>query len=478
MKKKVLKISLFVLFILLGLSYTYSILSLKMQPGLPNMYKLEKNSVDVMFYGSSHCNYTVNNAILWRDYGIASYDMVGGGQNLGSTYYYMEETLKTQRPAVMAVELVFTSWRRTGLEDGGNIYRNTINMRWSKTFFENLNYAMELAEGSEEVKQAIALKYPVMHTRYSDITEQDFEQDAYLKGGYNPSWTKDKYEESEVKKFMSDEIGELRPDDKMYLEKMIELTEEHDIELLFFISPYVLREGDAQYFNAAEKFAKENNIPFLNFNKMYDEIDFDFSEDMRKEKHAGSHMNNFGSQKVTNYLGEYILKNYNLPNLWKNDGKEYFDAITQYWNHMEENYETARLGEAKEYMENLAALTEESKGYTIAIALDRSCSGNEELCQQLERLGIAEEEIGIGGAWMVSDGETEFWSQGKGDFLHYKEMGSHNLALQSQNGAWSAVFDREGYGKLADFMNIIVYDEITEKIVDKIGIDSMGNLVR
>lgn len=149
MGKKFLKITLFICLLIGGLSYTYSVLSLKMQPGLPNMYKLEKNSVDVMFYGSSHCNYTINNAILWKDYGIASYDMVGGGQNLGSTYYYMEETLKTQKPALMAVELVFTSWRRTGLEDGGNIYRNTINMHWSKTFFENLNYAVDLAEGSE-----------------------------------------------------------------------------------------------------------------------------------------------------------------------------------------------------------------------------------------------------------------------------------------------------------------------------------------
>ena len=64
MKKNLLKIGLFTCLLWLGMSYTYSVLSLKMQPGLPNFYKLEKNSVDVMFYGSSHCNYTVNNAIL------------------------------------------------------------------------------------------------------------------------------------------------------------------------------------------------------------------------------------------------------------------------------------------------------------------------------------------------------------------------------------------------------------------------------
>lgn len=478
MKKNILKISLFVGLLCLGMSYTYSVLSLKMQPGLPNMYKLEKNSVDVMFYGSSHCNYTVNNAILWKDYGIASYDMVGGGQNLGSTYYYMEESLKFQKPAVMAVELVFTSWRRTGLEDGGNIYRNTINMHWSKTFFENLDYAMELAEGSQEIKQAIALKYPVMHTRYSDLTEGDFERDGYLRGGYNPSWTKDSYKDSEVKEFMSDEVGELRQDDKKYLEKMVKLAKDNGIELLFFISPYVLREGDAQCFHAAEKFAEENNIPFINFNNMYDEIGFDFSSDMRKEKHAGSHMNNFGSAKVTNYLGKYILENYELPNLWKNGGREYYDAVADYWTHMEENYETAHMEHAGEYLENIVELLKGSEGYTVVMVLDKTYPVDEGLCSKLGTLGISEEEIVAGGAWMVSDGEKEFFAQEGSDFLHYKEIGSHNLALQGQNGLWSVILDREGSGKIADGINIMIYDKVTESLVDKAAISSDGKVVR
>lgn len=478
MGKKFLKITLFICLLIGGLSYTYSVLSLKMQPGLPNMYKLEKNSVDVMFYGSSHCNYTINNAILWKDYGIASYDMVGGGQNLGSTYYYMEETLKTQKPALMAVDLVFTSWRRTGLEDGGNIYRNTINMHWSKTFFENLNYAVDLAEGSEEIKEAIALKYPVTHTRYSDLTEADFERDGYLRGGYNPSWTKDHYKESEVKKFMSDEIGELREDDKMYLEKMIDLTDKNDIELIFFISPYVLREGDAPYFNAAEQFAEEHNIPFLNFNKMYDQIGFDFDNDMRAEKHAGSHMNNFGSAKVTNYFGEYITENYTLPNLWKNGGQEYFDAVAQYWEHMEQNYEISRLNNTNEYLEYMITLMQNHKGYMVMVAVDGAGFNDEELSASLKKIGIGQEELGTGGHWIFLDGEAQFSSQGKDDFLYYKELENHKFALQGINGNWNFMLDKEKSGKITDGLNIFVYDQITEKIVDKIGIDSTGKIVR
>lgn len=478
MKKNLLKIGLFTCLLWLGMSYTYSVLSLKMQPGLPNFYKLEKNSVDVMFYGSSHCNYTVNNAILWKDYGIASYDMVGGGQNLGSTYYYMEESLKSQSPEIMAVELVFTSWRRTGLEDGGNIYRNTINMHWSKTFFENLDYAMELAEGSQEIKRAIALKYPVMHTRYSDITEGDFERDGYLKGGYNPSWTRDSYKDSEVNAFVSDKVGELRPDDKKYLEKMVKLAKKNEIELLFFISPYVLREGDAEYFNAAEVFAEDNNVPFLNFNKMYDDIGFDFSSDMRKEKHAGSHMNNFGSAKVTNYLGKYIVENYDLPNFWENSGKEYYDAVAAYWAHMEDNYEVGHITNGDEYIENMIELLKESKGYTAAIALDKTYPIDGNLHSKLGTLGILEEEIATGGIWMVSEGEKEFFAQEGSDFIYYKELGSHNFALQGQTGAWTIILDGEGNSKIEDRINIVVYDEVTEQMVDKVGINKDGKVVR
>ena len=40
------------------------------------------------------------------------------------------------------------------------------------------------------------------------------------------------------------------------------------------------------------------------------------------------------------------------------------------------------------------------------------------------------------------------------------------------------MLDKEKSGKITDGLNIFVYDQITEKIVDKIGIDSTGKIVR
>ncbi len=62
--------------------------------------------------------------------------------------------------------------------------------------------------------------------------------------------------------------------------------------------------------------------------------------------------------------------------------------------------------------------------------------------------------------------------------MYYKELENHKFALQGINGNWNFMLDKEKSGKITDGLNIFVYDQITEKIVDKIGIDSTGKIVR
>ena len=48
---------------------------------------------------------------------------------------------------------------------------------------------------------------------------------------------------------------------------------------------------------------KENNIDFINFNSMYDELGIDFKSDFIDE---GKHLNFMGAHKVSDYLSDYI----------------------------------------------------------------------------------------------------------------------------------------------------------------------------
>ncbi|MDD6581027.1 MAG: hypothetical protein PUE89_09005, partial [Lachnospiraceae bacterium] len=47
----------------------------------------------------------------------------------------------------------------------------------------------------------------------------------------------------------------------------------------------------------------------IDFNKMYDELSIDFSTDMAEKVH----LNFSGTKKLTEYLGNYIVNNYDIP---------------------------------------------------------------------------------------------------------------------------------------------------------------------
>ncbi len=72
--------------------------------------------------------------------------------------------------------------------------------------------------------------------------------------------------------------------------------------MVLFASPYVVSEEEQMRINAVGEIARENGIPFINFNCLYQETGIDFSCDFRDS----SHVNNAGAQKVTEYLAQYI----------------------------------------------------------------------------------------------------------------------------------------------------------------------------
>ena len=56
-------------------------------------------------------------------------------------------------------------------------------------------------------------------------------------------------------------------------------------------------------------YAKENGIPFLDFNVDQYGTGFDWHTDSRD---GGNHLNYSGALKMTKYLGEYLSQNYNF----------------------------------------------------------------------------------------------------------------------------------------------------------------------
>lgn len=287
----------------------YRIFYWKETEGISGFYRLKENSCDVLFLGSSHSYCSVDPKLLADEYGIASYNMGDSGQNIGTTYYYLEEALKTQTPKVVMVEMLYLRDSEDGLENG-NLFRNTLGMKWSLNSLKNIRYAVNLTGEADkfELMLDIFLKFPVFHSRYKELTEADFREDTDRPMGFYGTEITEAFEMPEAVRMEDAEA--LKPEQIYWMDRMNSLSKERGFSLVFFIAPYILNEGEMRSFNGMELIASERGIPFINFNKLetVNRLGLDYSVDFRDV----SHVNSKGAEKVTKYIGEYLASVYGL----------------------------------------------------------------------------------------------------------------------------------------------------------------------
>lgn len=91
--------------------------------------------------------------------------------------------------------------------------------------------------------------------------------------------------------------------------------------------------------NQINQICVENNIKFIDFNLMLDEIGFDSVRDYRDK---GNHLNYYGAMKVTKYLGKFISENFNLENHMNQEGYEKWYESYQIYLKEEAKYKNKR----------------------------------------------------------------------------------------------------------------------------------------
>ena len=102
---------------------------------------------------------------------------------------------------------------------------------------------------------------------------------------------------------------------KKYIVGIVKLCKDNNVELIFTELPSATS-WNLSKSEVISKYAKENNIKFIDLNK--EEIEgFDWKTDTCD---GGDHLNVFGAEKVTRYLGKYLTSNYQFIN-HKNDTK-------------------------------------------------------------------------------------------------------------------------------------------------------------
>lgn len=348
-----------------------------------HFYETEDNIIDVIFYGSSHCYCTVNQAVLWENTGIAGFNFATGCSHLGNTYYYMKESLKTQHPKVMAVEVFYATEAKYG--NVGNVYRNVLDMNWSGEYVDNAEYTKRSSDVPVASLAEMLLKTPVIHTRYRDLSESDFrDKRLYGRGNYI-FWEVN--EDAEIPEACDIKaVGELTEETTYWLDKIVELADNEKIDLVFWVSPYLLKEDEAKIFNAVEEYSRRKGVEFINFNHIYEEIGFDYTTDMIDR----GHVNVSGSDKVTGWLGSYLQDKYNLPSHKQEEKYYLWELNAEAWRHKVRNHEIQETQNLEELFNAVPRY-----GYTVVMMTaeenaERLCGkyGNYEIGMEPSYSGI------------------------------------------------------------------------------------------
>lgn len=457
------------------------VLQLKSADGCYVMQMFEKQEtdmIDVVFIGSSHIYTDVNPAVLWEEYGIAAYDLSASNQPLWNSYYYMKEAIETQSPKLIVVDLYRATETRDVIDDA-RIAMNTLGMAQGQNRSDNIKASIE----KEEDALDYILGYPVYHTRYESLSEEDFrayngDPNGGNYKGFNENCISITAFESFADMSGVEEKLELTKKNKEYLIAMMELAEETDTELLFIVAPYQgILPSDKMIYNSVEELVRDYGASFVDFNERYNEIGLDPMTDCAE----WSHLNYTGSEKFSRYLGDYILNRYSIDDHRGNEMYASWDKNAEHYHRIAYYYQVRNTADMEEYLKLLL----NGDGYTVCISLDGLYDyGEIGILDILEELGV---QMGDEGIIVVKDGKVLYSEDVKAeqDYHYHMDWGTMTLVIDgvlgedydTVTGETTPIVEKTyklngiGGDVATHGVNVLSYDEYTDRY-DSVGFDS------
>lgn len=264
---------------------------------------------DVLFVGDCECYENFSPVTLWEEYGIPSYIRGSAQQLIWQSYYLLEDALRYETPKVVIFNVLSMKY---GTPQNEAYNRMSIEgMRWSSSKVNNIKASMT------EDESFLSYVFPLLryHSRWSEITSDDFRY--YF--GAKPNFFAGYYLRADVKPAENVPTGRPLTDYAFsdtcwhYLDEMRDICRESGCKLLLIkapsLYPYWYDEWDAQI----AAYAQKNDLPYLNFlsGDLLADTGIDYYHDTYD---AGLHMNVYGAEKLSRWLGQYLIDNYGLLN--------------------------------------------------------------------------------------------------------------------------------------------------------------------
>lgn len=293
-------------------------------------YAQDKNH-DVIFVGDCEICTAFSPPYLWEKYGINSYVRGSVQQTVWQSYYFLEEMLQEENPKVVIFNVAAMKYE----ESPDKAYtRMTLDaMRWSQYKVKSVIRSL-----SEE-EHFIEYLFPILfyHDRWRSFTNEDFsgfqENERISFNGYLMFTQIKPYQEQVGKRNVKTEP--LSSGAYEYLDKIRELCKDRNIELILVKGPGIVPAWYSWWDCEMEVYAEKYDLLYINMLDRIEELGIDYSSDTFS---GGRHMNVFGAEKVSDYIGKLLVEEYQIPDrrgeweleqYWKDELEQYYKQKTE-----------------------------------------------------------------------------------------------------------------------------------------------------
>lgn len=441
-------------------------------------YEMEEDTVEVLFMGSSHTATFFIPQELYNNYGITSYNLASGQQDFLSTYYWIKEALRYQQPKVIVIEtcMLFPYDTTQALNvPEANTRKAFDYMRWSPVKMQAIRDICRIDENQSLLSYYLPnIRY---HLRWKELNENDFTLHEILSDGhyelkgYIP--LSDMYTVSgePFDANSTDEVGEMVPVMKEYMDKIVALCKEKGIYLILTTNPTTTH--SVQKYNTLSAYAQENDILFLDFNErsLYEALGYNYETDNADYVHG----NIDGAIKITNYMGQVLQERYDVG-YWEYEQWE----ETRGW--YEDTKKDCALRYITDFGEYLGELGDER--YTVFITVKGGVDGNlsDEVMDKINLLGLERdfwENSYDSYCAVISGGRVE---EKIGETLYHSGLIRELRTSYEITGAGinsgnycSVKIDGIEYAKQLQGINIVVYNNMTQKVIDSVCFGTDGS---
>ena len=269
--------------------------------------------LDVLFFGDSHAYSAIYPMELWADYGIASYNLANYNLPIPASYWVMRNALLSCTPKLVVLD-VNQIWEQAKLCDSsGDIHTGLDGFPMSRVKLEAIFDLMddplltdEDGQLYKDLRWEFIFPFIKYHSRWNVLTARDLKPEYNQELGGERNIDVAVPDDYEIIANAAEEQGY----GFIYLRRFIEHCQQLGIDVLLTNLPYPCPNNNEEqlYTNAVVYTAEEYGVEYIDF--VYLDQIVDYSTDCYD---PASHLNPSGAWKVTDFIGQYLRENYDLP---------------------------------------------------------------------------------------------------------------------------------------------------------------------